>query len=123
MSNQKHFGVWMDNQHATIVGKESITDGELVVLAHVTGELAAPNSSEKNENHAQRTLQAKYFKEIMTHLQNATHIHVTGTGQIQEQFIHHLADTPQFKNTITEESTNNKMTDQKLLDFMATIIK
>ena len=34
----------------------------------------------------------------MTHLQNAEEVHVTGTGQEQEQFIHHLAATPQFKN-------------------------
>ncbi len=123
MSNQKQFGIWMDNKHATIVGKDGVTEGGLVILAHVTGELAEANTSEKNEHHAERTLQAKYFKEIMTHMQNATHVFVTGTGQVQERFIHHLADTPQFKNTIAEESTSNKMSDQKLLEFLATKIK
>ena len=123
MQKQKHFGVWMDNQHATIVGKEAVTEGDLVILAHVTGELAETNTSEKNEHHAERMLQAKYFKEIMTHLQNATHIHVTGPGKAQEQFIHHLASTPQFKNTVAEETTSNKMTDQKLLEYLATKIK
>lgn len=123
MQNHKQFGVWMDNQHATIVGKKAVTEGDLVILAHVTGEVAEPNTSEKNEHHAEKTLQSKYFKEIMTHLQNATHVYVTGTGQAQEQFIHHLAATPQFKNAITEESTSNKMSDQKLLEFMSAKIK
>ena len=113
----------MDTQHAIIVGKENIEDGPLVVLANVKGVLASPNTSEKNANHEEVTLRNKYFKEISTHLQNATHIHLTGTGQVQEQFIHHLADTPQFKNTVTEESTSNKMSDEKLLEFMTDKIK
>ena len=49
---------------------------------------------------------------------NATEVHVTGTGQAQEQFIHYLADTPQFKQTKTSESTSNKMSDENLLAFL-----
>jgi hypothetical protein len=56
-------------------------------------------------------------------MQNATHIHITGTGQAQEQFIHYLADTPQFKNTKTEESTSNKMSDEKILEFLEDKLK
>ena len=52
-------------------------------------------------------------------MQNATHLHVTGTGQAQEQFIHYLAETPQFKNTKTEESTSNKMSDENLVEFIS----
>ena len=109
MTNQKQFGVWMDTHHATVVGIENVETGALGVLAHIAGEEVTHNSSEKNENNDKRTLQAKFFKEIATHLQNATHLHATGTGQMQEQFLHYLADTPQFKNVKTEESTANKM--------------
>ena len=123
MHNQKNFGVWMDTRHATIVGKENIEDGPLVIIAHVAGEGTPPNSSEKNAHNEEVALLNKYFKEIAVHLQNATHIHVTGTGQVQEQFMHHLADTAQFKNTVTEDSTSNKMSDEKLLEFMADKIK
>jgi stalled ribosome rescue protein Dom34 len=119
MTNQKQFGVWMDTHHATVVGVENAETGALAVLAHITGEELTHNSSEKNENNEKRTLQAKFFKEIATHLQNATHLHATGTGQVQEQFLHYLADTPQFKNVKTEESTANKMSDEKLLAFFA----
>jgi len=49
---------------------------------------------------------------------NATHVHITGTGQAQEQFIHYLAASPQFKNTKTEESTSNKMSDEKLVEYI-----
>ncbi len=117
MSQQKQFGVWMDTEHATIVGKENSEDGAIVIVAHVKGEGVVNNSNEKSQNNEKRTLQAKYFKEIATHLQNATHLHVTGTGQVQEQFIHYLADTPQFKNVKTKECTSNKMSDEKLLTF------
>ncbi|MCG7857007.1 hypothetical protein [Flavihumibacter sp.] len=117
MNNQKQFGVWMDNQNAAVVGSEE-TDGPLSVIAHVKGEVISPNSSEKNSNNQAKTVQAKYFKEIASHMVNATHVHVTGTGQVQEQFIKYLATTPQFKNSKTEESTSNKMSDDKLVEFI-----
>jgi stalled ribosome rescue protein Dom34 len=118
MNNQKQFGVWMDSHQAVVVGKESTDDGALTVLAHVKGESISQNSSEKNSNNHEKTVQAKFFKEITSHIQNASHVHVTGTGQAQEQFIHYLADTPQFKNSKTEESTSNKMSDEKLIEYL-----
>jgi stalled ribosome rescue protein Dom34 len=117
MKDQKPFGVWMDTHQATIVGKENAESDTLVVRAHIKGEELTHNSSEKNENNEKRTLLAKFFKEIATHLQNATYLHVTGTGQAQEQFLHYLADTPQFKNLETKECTSVKMSDEKLISF------
>ena len=119
MNNKKQFGVWMDTHHATVVGKLNPETDVLAVLAHIKGEENTQNSNEKNENNQKKTVLAKFFKEITTHLQNATHLHITGTGQAQEQFIHYLADTPQFKNTKTEESTSNKMNDEKLVAFLS----
>ncbi|HUR67117.1 MAG TPA: hypothetical protein VMZ03_12275 [Chitinophagaceae bacterium] len=118
--NKKQFAVWMDTQSATVVGTKNEETGELAVLAHIKGEAVSPSPSNKNENNQKKMLQAKFFKEITAHLQNATHLHATGTGQIQEQFIHYLAETPQFKNVKTEESTSNKMSDENLLAFIAT---
>ncbi len=121
MSNGKQFGVWMDSQHATIVGKTEA--GDFTVIEHVKGEETPYNSSEKNANNHERMAQAKFFKEITSHMQNATEIHLTGTGKIQEHFIHYLADTPQFKNTKTAESTSNKMSDERLLEFISDKMK
>ncbi len=119
MTNQKQFGVWMDTHHATVVGIENAGTGGLTVLAHIEGEEVSPSPSNKNENNQKKMLQAKFFKEIATHLQNATYLHATGTGQVQEQFIHYLAETPQFKNTKTEESTANKMSDENLVKYFS----
>jgi stalled ribosome rescue protein Dom34 len=118
MANLKQIGVWMDTQQATIVGRLE-EGGDIMVLGHVKGEESSSNSNEKTSNNQEKTLQAKYFKAIANHLENATLVHVTGTGQVQEQFIHYLADTPQFKNTQTAECTSNKMSDEKLIEFMA----
>ena len=118
MNNQKQFGVWMDNHQASVVGNETAENDLLTVLAHVKGEISAQNSSEKNSNNHEKTLQAKFFKEIASHMVNATHVHVTGTGQAQEQFIKYLAATPQFKNSKTAESTSNKMSDEKLIEYI-----
>ncbi|MEO6613673.1 MAG: hypothetical protein ABIT05_12860 [Chitinophagaceae bacterium] len=117
MINQKQFGVWMDTHHATVVGSDNA--GPLTVLAHIKGEEISPSPSNKNEHNQKEMLRTKFFKEIAHHLQNATHLHATGTGQVQEQFIHYLAATPQFKNTKTEESTSNKMSDEKLVEFFS----
>ena len=119
MTNQKQFGVWMDTHHATIVGKENADAENFTLLAHVKGEGSTSNSSEKTENNHVRMIEGKFFKEITSHMQNATHIHLTGTGVAQEKFMHYLAETPQFKNTKTEESTSNKMSDEKLVEYMA----
>ena len=119
MNNQKQFGVWMDNHQAVVVGNESTEAETLTVLAHVKGETISSNSNEKNSNNHEKTLQAKFFKEIATHMVNATHVHVTGTGQAQEQFIRYLAATPQFKNSKTAESTSNKMSDEKLIEYIS----
>ena len=118
MNNQKQFGVWMDNHNASVVGSES-TEGPMTVLAHIKGEVISPNSNEKNSNIHGKTVQAKFFKEVASHMVNATHVHVTGTGQVQEQFIHYLAATPQFKNSKTAESTSNKMSDEKLIEYIS----
>ncbi len=108
----------MDSHHAAVVGSNNTEDGSLTLMAHVKGEIISPSSSEKNSNHHEQTVQLKFFKEIASHLTNATHVHLTGTGQAQEQFMHYLADTAQFKNIKSEESTSNKMSDEKLVEFI-----
>ncbi|OSZ77832.1 hypothetical protein CAP36_15850 [Chitinophagaceae bacterium IBVUCB2] len=120
MIQQKQFGVWLDTQHATVVTKENTEDGAVVIVAHTKGDDTTQHSGLKNENKLdKKTVLAKYFKEIATHFPNATFLHVTGTGQVQEQFIHYLADTPQFKNLKTEESTSTKMNDEQLITFFS----
>jgi hypothetical protein len=54
MTNQKKFGVWMDTQHATVVGSDDTEAGTLTVLAHITGEEVSPSSSNKNENNQKK---------------------------------------------------------------------
>lgn len=41
------------------------------------------------------------------------------TGTAQEQFIHYLTETPQSKNIVTKECTSNKMSDNKLVEFIS----
>lgn len=119
VKNKKQFGVWMDTHHATIIGHADATTEEFTVLGHASNAGAGGNSSEHTMQNQERTLQNQFFKEITSHMQNADEVHVTGTGTIQEQFIHYLAETPQFKNTATKECTSNKMSDERLVEFVA----
>jgi len=117
--NKKQFGVWMDSHQATIVGREKIDTGDFVILAQAKNSGPGSNSNENAANNAEKTLQQKFFKEITSHMQNVEEIHVTGTGDTQEQFINYLGQTPQFKNTVAKESTSNKMGDEKLIEYIA----
>ncbi|MFN2458084.1 MAG: hypothetical protein ABR502_07780 [Chitinophagaceae bacterium] len=116
--NKKQFGIWMDSHQATIVGREQPETGNFIILAHEKNPSQGSNSNENASNNAERTLQSKFFKGITSHIQNAEELHVTGTGQVQEQFINYLAETPQFKNTVAKQSTSNKMAEEKLVEYI-----
>lgn len=108
----------MDGSNATIVASDNAENPAFNLLGHVSAEEPSGSASEKNANNQVIMLQNKFFKEISSHLVNATDVHVTGTGQAQEKFIHYLAETPQFKNTTATECTSNKMSDERLVEFI-----
>lgn len=118
VKNKKQFGVWMDTQHATIIGHADATTEEFSVLGHASNAGEGGNSSEHTMQNRERTLQSRFFKEITSLMQNADEVHITGTGTIQEEFLHYLAETPQFKNTVTTECTSNKMSDERFVEFI-----
>ena len=119
VKHRKQFGIWMDNHHATVIGRADATSEEFSVLGHASNPGADGNSNENAAHNREKTLQAKFFKEITGHMVNADEVHVTGTGTAQEQFIHYLAETPQFKNTAAKECTSNKMSDERLVEFIS----
>lgn len=119
LQNKKQFGVWMDSRNATVVGRTNVDDGDFIVMGHVENVGADSNSNEKTAHNAEKGLQQKFFKQITALMQNAEEVHITGTGTEQEQFMHYMAETPQFKNTKAEESTSNKISDEKLLEYIA----
>jgi len=120
MSGKKQFGVWMDTHHATVVSKGEESQGDFAVVAHITGETSHANSSEQTGNNHKRTLTTQFFKEIASYMPNVDVLHLTGTGQAQEEFAHYLAGTAQYKNTVISDSTANKMSDEALLRYFAT---
>ena len=109
--HKKQFGVWMDAKLATITGRADTEAGEFKVVGLVknTSGAKAPN-----ENAANRQ---KYFKDIANRMPNIDEIHITGTGQVQEQFMKFLAESPQYKNAVSSESTSNKMNDEQLISY------
>lgn len=118
MNDKKSFGIWMDSHNATIVGKEDVTNGEFIILGHVKNAGPDNNSNEKTSNNQEISLTQKFFKEIASKMQNVDEIHITGTGQSQEQFMKFLAETPQYKNAVSSESTSNKMSDENLIEYI-----
>ncbi len=115
--NKKQFGVWMDSHNATIIGREDINSGEFIVLGHIKNKGSEGNSNENAGNNEEIALTHKFFKEISIKIPNIDQIHITGTGQIQEQFIKFLAETAQYKNAESSESTSSKMNDEECIAF------
>jgi stalled ribosome rescue protein Dom34 len=118
VKNKKQFGVWMDSQHAIVVGRENLDTGSFVILAHEQSDSQDRNSNENAANNSEKSALQKLFKSITVHMQNVDEVHVTGTGVAQEQFIKYMAQTPQFKNVLATETTSNKMSDAVLIEFM-----
>jgi len=119
LKNRKQFGVWMDTHHATVIGRADAASHSFSVLGHVENPPTGNNPDEKTAHHHEQAVLRHFFKEIASHLTNADEVHVTGTGTAQEQFIHFLADTPQFKNTATTEDTSNRMSDEGLVAYIS----
>ena len=119
VKHKKQFGVWMDNHHAIVIGRAAVEDEKFSVLGHADNPGADGNSNENAAQNQEKTLQTHFFKEITRYMQNADEVHVTGTGTAQEQFIHFLAETPQFKNTVATECTSNKMSDDRFVEFIS----
>jgi stalled ribosome rescue protein Dom34 len=117
--NKKQFGVWMDSHTATIVGKEEVNEGDFVIIGHVKNIGPDGHINEKTTNNQEIGLTQKFFKEIAHTMPNIDEIHITGTGQIQEQFMKFLAETAQYKNAVSTESTSNRMSDENLAQFIA----
>jgi hypothetical protein len=116
--NKKQFGVWMDSRIATIAGRKDIDNGDFIILGQVINPGSDKNADEKSSNNKEITLTLKFFKEIAHLMPNIDEIHITGTGQIQEQFMKFLADTPQYKNAVSSESTSNKIGDEQLIELV-----
>lgn len=119
VKNKKQFGVWMDSQHATVVGRENAESDNFVILAHTNAPRQESNSNENAANNAEKGSLQKLFKEITSYMQNVDEVHVTGTGNTQEQFIKYLASTAQYKNAVAKESTSKKMSDQELIEYVS----
>lgn len=118
-TSKKQFGIWMDSQHATIVGRENADSSTFEILGQVKNAGPDNNSNENAANHQEIALTQKFFKEIAAKMPNIDEIHITGTGRIQEQFKKFLAETPQYKNAVSSDSTSVKMNDEKLIGFIA----
>ena len=116
---KKQFGVWLDTHQAIIVGRSNPELSEFSVLGYSGDGSAQSNSNEKNEGGNEKGGQNKFYKDILKLMQNAEEIHLTGTGTSQEQFINYIAETSQFKNTLTSESTSNKMSDENLVEYIS----
>ncbi|WP_395063536.1 hypothetical protein [Flavobacterium sp.] len=121
--NKKQFGVWMDTHNATIIGRKDSDTSEFTVLGHVKNIGADGNSNENAANNQEIALTQKFFKEIAIKMPNIDQIHITGTGQIQEQFMKFLADTAQYKNAESSDSTSNKMSDEDTVAYFEEYFK
>ena len=116
---KKQFGVWLNSNHAIVVGRENDGSGDFAILGEEFADGTSKNTSENTANNSERGALLKLFKSITSHMQNVDELHITGTGVAQEQFMHYLSETPQYKKTVTVKSTSNEMSKESLVEFIA----
>lgn len=118
MNNKKQYGIWLDSRHAIVAGRGNPENDGFVIMGNVENDGPQPNSSEHSFNNNEAALTQKYFKQILSLMPNIDEIHITGTGQIQEQLIKYMSETPQYKNAVATESTSNKMSNEDFVQFL-----
>jgi len=117
MSERRLAGIWMDTQNATVVKNHDIQSAYKFFLCDpVKRDVQGGNTSEKNANNVEQTNTMKFFKELESLITNTEELYLTGTGDIQEQFKHHLAETPQFKNLKVTLDTAQQMSPEQVLE-------
>jgi len=81
--------------------KRRYEDNFIVLSRNGQNRKAPEKLSENTANNLEELCSINFINEITALMQNAEEVYVTGTGsEEQEQFIHYLAATPQFKNTV-----------------------
>ena len=117
MSERRLAGIWMDTQNATVVKNHDIQSTYKFFLCDpVKRDVQGGNTSEKNANNVEQTNTMKFFKELESLITNTEELYLTGTGDIQEQFKHHLAETAQFKNLKVTLDTAQQMSPEQVLE-------
>jgi hypothetical protein len=117
MSERRLAGIWMDTQNATVVKNHDIQSAYKFFLCDpVKRDVQGGNTSEKNANNVEQTNTMKFFKELESLITNTEELYLTGTGDIQEQFKHHLAETAQFKNLKVTLDTAQQMSPEQVLE-------
>lgn len=116
MADRKLAGIWMDSENAIVVKNHDIESAfKFFVCDPVKREVQHGNTNEKNANNVEQTNIAKFFKDLEHLITNTEELYLTGTGQIQEQFKNHLAETAQFKNLKVTLDTAQKMSNEEVL--------
>ena len=119
MSEKKLAGIWMDTENATVVKNHDIENAfKFFVCEPVKRIVQGGNTSEKHANNAEQTNTAKFFKDLESLIANTEELYLTGTGDTQEQFKHHLEDTAQFKNLKITLATDQPMSEEHFLEHV-----
>lgn len=116
MADRKLAGIWMDSENAIVAKNHDIESAfKFFVCDPVKRDVQHGNTNEKNANNVEQTNIAKFFKDLEHLITNTEELYLTGTGQIQEQFKNHLAETAQFKNLKVTLDTAQKMSNEEVL--------
>lgn len=117
MTEKKLSGLWLDQHKAIVVKNHDAQNAfKFFLCSPVKAEVQHGNSSENAANNAEQTNKAKYFKEIAHLLTNSEEVFITGPGTIQEELKNFLHDTAQFKNLKITLGTDQKMSDEEVLN-------
>lgn len=115
-SGKKVAGIFMDKDVAIIVVNHDAHEvTEFAVKGKVKFEHQHGNSNENAAHNAEITNRSKFFKDVDHLITNSEEIFVTGPSTLQEQYKHHLSETPQYKSAKVVLGTSAHLNEDQTL--------
>lgn len=113
-SDKQFAGIWMDNNKATIVARDS-TSNKYQIVQTIKSEEQRGSGSEHSMNNAKQGANVKFFKSISGILIDFDKLLIFGPGKSQEQFKNYLETDAQFNKKDITIDTADQLTEPQMI--------
>lgn len=113
--SKKVAGVWIDHQHAFIIGNEDFkSQGDYAVIKKITSKHHADHSSSEDAHHHKVEQEIKHmYASVADEIQPVDAIFITGPGNAQEEFRNFLMKERKFQEKEIALGTSDHPTDNQ----------
>ena len=129
----RHLGLWIDHKQAYLIWYEGsrvdIIPSNIEPPAHYSGgtqlggKLTQKGDTELHHNDRYRVQVNRFYKQVISALQDAASILIMGPGQAKLEFEKMLKKHKALKNRLVKVTTANKMTRNQMIAYVKEFYK